>query len=173
MRDFVRFVARGAAGSLIVSFLSAALLFMLVLGPSGIRALLYSPHFLRGVFPGAIVGAVLWSLTAQKYSRLIALQRMGFGAATVITLLVAGYAFYVSASNSYYDIYFSLDIRPNTLLLILIWNCTEGAVAGLACPARRLYRMEPELKYRARAQLYELAEEEARMAREQIERGKS
>jgi len=164
MNDFIRFVGRGALAGTIFPFLFLAYYFGPRFGP-----LIFLGQLVWYLIPGASVGLILWLLSAGFG------KTMGAGIRITIGI---GISFAVTLALNHSD--FVLLLRheselPVTDVLygifrILLMCATIGGLAGLASPAKRLFKKAPELTYRERVRMYDAAESEARAARQRIGR---
>jgi hypothetical protein len=157
MLDFIRFVWRGAiVPSLVVAY------FLIVLGSPPFWVFLIYFSFSLLVIPGAIVGAVLW-ICALFRVRLGLVRRVIIGMAINSVFLLWEWL----RSNEI------LDYNPQNLRRQISWSAFYlliGGMAGLLCPATRIYRREPELPYLERVRQYEAAQAEHDFRKAQINR---
>jgi hypothetical protein len=159
MKDFLSFVLRGGWTGV---GLSVGLM-VLFYGSLGAFMFLSLDFLIYALPPGAIVGFVLWLIAGKAVKPLTPGFRFGIGTIVVAVILVLMWGYQATKLDANQLEY--LDI-PSTLMRLGVLSAGWGGLAGLACPASREYRPEPELTYRERTQLYEAAEQEAKAARE-------
>jgi hypothetical protein len=158
MRDFIRFVWRGAAGGAILPALSLVVQLILLFGSPLFWVFLISSPYLA--VPGAIVGAMLW-ICALFRDRLGLALRLAIGVAINSVFLLMGLL--TSSKTLFYD--------PQGLRRHIFWSVFYlliGGMAGLFCPATRIYRREPEPPYWERVRQYEAAQAEHDLRKAQL-----
>src|SRR5215813_4638121 len=164
MRELIRFLGRGAFAGAIFPFLFVTWSFGPIIGPLFFVGLLYWQ-----LIPGAAVGLVLW-LGSHLWRVFGVVSRVSIGTLVALCLAIA------IDSYGFVAMFRRHNLSRNEMVLDVVWLwfiCTAtGGLAGIACP-RAHRRQEPKLTYRERTQLYELAEAEAKAAREQSMKGES
>jgi hypothetical protein len=163
MRDFIRFVWRGAVGGAIVPSLVVAYYLIILFGSPLFWIFLISFSFSLIAIPGAIVGAVLW-ICALFRDRLGLVLRVMIGMAIYSVPLLMEWL----RSDEL------LDYSPQSFRRAVVWtafNLLFGGMAGLLCPATRIYRREPEPPYWERVRQYEAAQAEHDLRKAQLTGG--
>lgn len=155
MKDFIRFVWRGAAGGMIVPSLlgSYVILYFAFLSLWTLPII-----FCYLAIPGGVVGIVLWILCKRAVQNITPMRRAVFGVVTLIGLtgLFAIGSFVTGwGAESNYQIEYRVVDWMRWALMTSIYYLGTGGLAGAMCPARLLVRPEPRLTYRERMELYE------------------
>ena len=163
MKDFVRFILRGALGGAMVGATFTLLICLYYFGPSWSLMYLFHPFALAFfAVPGAFVGFVLWLITVVIGKRLIAILRVTVGMGVLLTIY---FIIVLYELGGHLDRIGFTEFSVSTAVgWLLTWLAVSGALAGLASPSRKLFTSEPGLTYWDRVALYEIAQVEARMA---------
>jgi hypothetical protein len=160
MKDFVRFLLRGAWGSAMAGATLTLLIVLYYFGPSwGVMYLFHPFALFFFAVPGACVGFVLWFITALIGTHLITILRITIGMGVLLTIY---FAIVLYLLGGHVD---QITLTDSTLVVwLLLWLAFTGGIAGLACPSRKLFTKEAGLTYGERMALYEIAQLEASIA---------
>ena len=167
MKDLISFLLRGAWAAAICGGTAWLLFCMYAYGPFwGLLTIFHPALLVYLAVPGTIVGLTLWFLTGRTGRCLTAASRIAIGTGVVFVLLLALMIYQlVWQVNQLGLIEFNFTwILPSMLIKALVL----GGTAGLACPfCQELSNEESKTCYWERVALYEMAEREARRAREE------
>ena len=163
MKDFVRFMLRGALGGAMAGATFTLSICLYYFGPSWSLMYLFHPVALAFfAVPGAFVGFVLWLITVVIGKRLIAILRITVGMGVLLTIY---FIIVLYELSGHLDRIGFTEFSVSTAVgWLLTWLAVSGALAGLASPSRIHFNKDAVLNYWERVALYEIAQVEARMA---------
>ena len=165
MRDFVRFVLRGAWGGAMASATFTLLIVLYYFGPSwGVMYLFHPFALFFFAVPGAFVGFVLWVVTALTGTRLNAILRIIIGMVGMGLLLAMYLVIILYELGDVNRIDLSQFSFSTPVVWLLLWLAVTGGSAGLASPSGKLFTKEAGLTYWERVALFEIAQREASFA---------
>jgi hypothetical protein len=163
MRDFFRFVCRSALGSAIAGATLTALIILCFFGSSWELLYLFHPIALVCfAIPGAIIGFVLWIVSALTGAKLSAISRIAIGIGVVPAIYFILVLYELGGHLDRLD--FSQLSFSTPVVWLLLWVGVIGGLAGLASPSEKLFKEETGLTYWERVALYEIAQVEAGLA---------
>lgn len=163
MKDFVRFMLRGALGGAMAGATFTLLMCFYYFGPSWSLMYLFHPFALAFfAVPGAFVGFVLWLIAMVIGKRLIAILRITIGMGVLLTIYFVIVLYELGGQVDRID--FNQFSGSMAVWWLLIWLAVSGALAGLASASRMRFNKDAVLNYWERVALYEIAQVEARMA---------